>query len=87
MWDTTTDREVLSYRYSAPLPIVSWSPDGRRFAYVGDNKTIEIWDTMTNRKLLVLPSPALLHVMEWSPDGKYIASGGDDAMIQVWVAP
>jgi serine/threonine protein kinase len=87
MWDTAINREVLSYRYPAPLPIVAWSPDGRRFAYAGDNKTVEIWDTMTNRKLLIFSSPTLLHVMAWSPDGKYIASGGDDAMIQVWVAP
>jgi serine/threonine protein kinase len=87
MWDTITDREVLQYRYPAPLPVMSWSSDGRRFAYAGDNKTIEVWDTMTNRKLVVFTSPTLLHVMAWSPDGKYIASGGEDATIQVWVAP
>jgi serine/threonine protein kinase len=87
MWDTSTDREVLNYRYSAPLTVVAWSPDGKRFAYASEGKTIEVWDTITNLKLLTFSHTAPVRVMAWSPDGKYIASGGDDAMIQVWVAP
>ncbi len=87
MWDTTANREVLSYRYSAPISIVAWSPDGRRFAYASDDKTVEVWDTMTNRKLMTFSHTAPPRVMAWSPDGKYIASGGGDTTIQVWVAP
>jgi serine/threonine protein kinase len=87
MWDTTTDREVLSYRYSAPTSVVAWSPDGRRFAYASDNKTVEVWDTRTNLKLLTFSHTAPPRVMAWSPDGKYIASGGGDTTIQIWVAP
>jgi len=86
MWDTTTDREVLSYRYSAPISVVAWSPDGRHFAYASDDKTVEVWDTRTNLKLLTFSHPAPPRVMAWSPDGKYIASGGGDTTIQVWVA-
>jgi serine/threonine protein kinase len=87
MWDTTTDREVLNYRYTAPLTVVAWSPDGTRFAYASEDKTVQVWDTRTNLKLLTFPHTAPVRVMAWSPDGKYIASGGDDAMIQVWIAP
>jgi eukaryotic-like serine/threonine-protein kinase len=87
MWDTTANREILSYRYSAPISIVAWSPDGRRFAYASDNKTVEVWDTTTNRKLVTFPHTAPPRVMAWSPDGKYIASGGGDTTILVWVAP
>jgi serine/threonine protein kinase len=87
MWDTTTDREVLSYRYSAPISIVAWSPDGRRFAYAGDDKNVEVWDTTTNLKLVTFSHPAPPRIMAWSPDGQYIASGGGDTIIQVWVAP
>jgi serine/threonine protein kinase len=87
MWDTSVDREVLNYRYSAPLTIVAWSPDGRRFAYASDDKTIQVWDTTTNLKLFTFAHTAPPSVMAWSPDGKYIASGGSDTTIQVWVAP
>jgi serine/threonine protein kinase len=86
MWETTTDREVLSYRYTAPISVIAWSPDGKRFAYASDNKTVEVWDTMTNLKLVTFSHTAPPHVMAWSPDGKSIASGGGDTMIQVWVA-
>jgi serine/threonine protein kinase len=87
MWDTTADREVLSYRYSAPISVVGWSPDGRRFAYASDDKIVQVWDTMTNLKLLTFSHTAPVRVMAWSPEGKYIASGGGDTIIQVWVAP
>jgi serine/threonine protein kinase len=87
MWDTTANREVLSYRYSASISIVAWSPDGRRFTYSTDDRTVQVWDTMTNRKLLTFSHTTPPRVMAWSPDGKYIASGGGDNTIQVWVAP
>ncbi len=87
MWDTTTNREVLSYRYSAPISVVAWSPDGRRFAYAGTNTSVDVWDAMTNRKLVTFSHPSPPLVMAWSPDGKYIASGGSDTTIQVWLAP
>ncbi|GHO51013.1 serine/threonine-protein kinase [Ktedonospora formicarum] len=87
MWDTISGREVLSYRYQAPLTTVTWSQDGRRFAYASEDQQIEVWDTMTNRKVFVFSHTAPVRVMAWSPDGKHIASGGGDATIQVWVAP
>ena len=87
MWDTAVDREVLAYRYSAPVYVVAWSSDGKRFAFASDDKTVQVWDTMTNRKLFTFQHAAPVRVMGWSPDGKYIASGGDDKTIQVWVAP
>ena len=86
MWDTSSHREVLSYRYPTPIGVVAWSPDGRRFAYGCDDKKIEVWDTMTNLKLFTFSHTAPLRTLAWSPNGKYIASGGGD-MIQVWVAP
>ncbi|GCE15884.1 serine/threonine-protein kinase [Tengunoibacter tsumagoiensis] len=87
MWDTTVNREVLNYRDFAPLSLVAWSPDSRRFAYASNERTIQIWDTMTNYKLVTFTHTAPVRTMAWSPNGKYMASGGDDRLIQVWVAP
>src|SRR2546421_6932594 len=87
MWDTVSNREVLAYRYSAPVSIVAWSPDGRRFAFASDDKTVQVWDTSTNLKLFTFYHTAPVRVMAWSPNGKYIASGGGDTNIQVWFAP
>ncbi|MBA2679262.1 MAG: protein kinase [Ktedonobacteraceae bacterium] len=87
MWDTTTQQEALSYRYSAPISVVAWSPNGRRFAYASPDNNVEVWDTSSNLKLLTYSAPAPLRTLSWSPDGKYIATGADDATIQVWIAP
>ena len=86
MWDTT-GREVVAYRHSAPVYVVAWSPDGKRFAFASGDGTVQVWDTLTNRKLFTFQHTALVRVMAWSPDGKYIASGGDDATVHVWIAP
>jgi len=56
----------LELSLSAPISIVAWSPDGRRFAYASDNKTIEVWDTMTNLKLVTFSHTAPPRVMAWS---------------------
>ncbi len=87
MWDTATDREVVTYRYAAPVQVVAWSPDGRRFAFASADQTVQVWDTITNQKLFTFQQTAPVQVMAWSPNGKFIASGGGDPMIQVWVAP
>jgi eukaryotic-like serine/threonine-protein kinase len=86
MWNTVTGREVVAYRHAAPIYVVAWSPDGKRFAFASDDKTVQVWDTLTNLRLFSFQHTAPVRVMGWSPDGKYIASGGDDKTIQVWVA-
>ena len=87
MWDTATNREVLSYRYPAPISVVAWSPNGTRFAYGSLDKKVEVWDTRTNLRLHIFSHTAPTHVLAWSPSGKYIASGGGDGSIQIWAAP
>jgi WD40 repeat protein len=87
MWDTSGDREVLTYRYSASVYVIAWSPDGKRFAFASHDGIVQVWDTITNLKLFSFQHTAAVRVMAWSPDGKYIASGGDDTTIQVWIAP
>jgi len=87
MWDTANDLEILTYRHSAPVSIVAWSPDGKRFAFASDDKTVQVWDTITNSKLFTFYHTAPVRVLAWSPNGKYNASGGGDTTIQVWIAP
>jgi eukaryotic-like serine/threonine-protein kinase len=87
MWEVATNREALTYRYSAPVRLLSWSPDARRFAYGSDDATVLVWDTVTNLKLYTFSHTLPVQVMAWSPDNKYLASGGGDNTIQVWVAP
>ncbi len=87
MWEVATGRQVLSYRHSAPVNLLSWSPDGRRFAHSSGDATVLVWDTLTNLKLYTFFQPATTLIMGWLPDSKYLATGGADNTVQVWVAP
>ena len=84
MWDTANGREVVAYHHVAPVHVVAWSPNGKRFAFASDDKTVQVWDTISNLKLLTFQHSASVHAMAWSPDGKYIASS-DGTTIQIWV--
>ena len=86
MWDTASGREVVAYRHIAPVNVVAWSPNGKRFAFASDDKTVQVWDTMSNHKLFNFQHNASVHAMAWSPDGKYIASS-DGTTVQIWVTP
>ncbi len=68
---------LLTYRgHTGGVTGVSWSPDGKYIASVGNDATAQVWDAKTGKLLLTYRADAdgSPVALAWSPDGKYIVA-------------
>src|SRR5262249_55153025 len=66
---------------------VASSPDGRRLASCGEDKTVRVWEAATGQEVLGLRGHVDMSLcVAFSPDGRRLASCGRDATIRLWDA-
>jgi hypothetical protein len=64
---------------------VSWSPDGKTLASVGEYGTVKLWDVATGKEQATLKGhTGEVMSVSWSPDGKTLASASWDKTVKLW---
>jgi Tol biopolymer transport system component len=91
VWDARTGEEVLSIKGAGFLsgvgPVLALSPDGKRPAGYGADKTLKVWDAESGKELLTLKGGRFQSVttIVFSPDGSRVVSASSEtATVQVW---
>ncbi|GHO76562.1 hypothetical protein KSD_43330 [Ktedonobacter sp. SOSP1-85] len=85
---TLPSRGTTLYSYEGhddTVDAIAWSPDGKRIASGGGDKTVQVWDTAKGDHIFTYREhKGAVEGLAWSPDGKRIASGSYDKTVRVW---
>jgi WD40 repeat protein/tRNA A-37 threonylcarbamoyl transferase component Bud32 len=90
VWDATTGEARLTLPREHMLYGVAFSPDGRRLAAAGGNRSegiVSVWDTATGQEVARLQGHSKpITDVAFSPDGQRLVTGSSDRSVKLWDA-
>ncbi|MGM9847095.1 MAG: hypothetical protein ACI31F_03990 [Muribaculaceae bacterium] len=83
---STVEKLVINNeKYSTPMPIVSYCPNGKYIASGSWNDTIPLWNVATGKCVKTFEGhTSSVCSVAFSIDGRYMASGSSDNTIKLW---
>jgi WD40 repeat protein len=88
VWDAATGQRLKVLQgHTSDVMGVACSPDGKRLATAGYDKTLKVWDAATGQEVLTLKGhTGTVTSVVFSPDGKRLVSGSEDQTMKIWDA-
>jgi len=87
IWDLAGERRTARLTgHSGKVAAIATTPDGRRAASAGWDRTVRVWDLETGAQVFELAARDNVNAVQFSPDGKKILAGNSDGSIQIWRA-
>jgi WD40 repeat protein/predicted Ser/Thr protein kinase len=96
IWDASNGKKLKTLSgHDDTIWSMSYSPDGKKIASGGKDKTVRIWDANTGAELMTLrghgdwpeePNFSPVSSVAFSPDGTQLISGSYDYTVKIWNA-